>query len=392
MRIDQNADGRFAGAIARIPVDSYEIEREAVIAMLERERRSLGSSLIGIGMLAVGVGMLPNPAPMLVLPALRLASFLFTRTAASQLDKRVRARGPIKAMHRMLFVGMITTGLTLALMLWPQPAGTSPVAIALIQVVVVVTVTLVAVTLAALPASRDGMLLSFWGTATALVLFHPANVDPAMIAVVTLGVVGIRIYSASAGRHLRNSARMLVENLRLSEDLADALARAEFLSWRDPLTGLFNRRMLFEKTYTESSPYSRHLLTIDLDHFKTINDTFGHAAGDDVLVATAEVIREWCASLEGAGEHLVFRMGGEEFLVIARGFTDAAIAEAAEDLRNLIAALESRFTELSGIRISASIGLSAWLFGEGIDDALMRSDVACYDAKKTGRNRVRRAA
>jgi diguanylate cyclase (GGDEF)-like protein len=390
--IDEEADGKLAGAITRIPVDSYEIEREAVIAMLERERRSLTSSLLALSLLAFAVAMLPDPAPMALLLALRFASFLFTRSAASRLEKRVRARKPLKASRRILFGGMSLTGVTLALMLWPQPPGASMVAVALIQIVVVVAVTLISVTLAALPASRDAMLASFWATASGLVLFHPAGLDPAMIAVVTLSVVGIRIYSYNTGHHIRSSARVLVENRRLSEDLADALAHAEFLSWRDPLTGLYNRRKLFEETRTENSPHSRHLLTIDLDRFKAINDTFGHGVGDRVLIATAEAIRDWSRTLRGAGAHLAYRLGGEEFLVIARDLDDTTIAEAAENLRAQIAGLGERFPDQPGICISASIGLTSWLFGEGLDDALMRADIACYEAKKTGRNRVRRAA
>lgn len=392
MRIDQESHGNFVGAITRIPVDSYEIEREAVIAMLERERRSLTSSLIGMSLLAVGVAMLANPAPMALLLALRFASFLFTRTAAARLEERIRARKPLTASRRILFFGMSLTGVTLALMLWPQPTGSSLVGVTLIQIVVVLAITLISVTLAALPAPRDAMLVSFWATASALILFHPASMNPIMVAVVTLSVIAIRIYSSNTGHHIRSSARILVENRRLSEDLADALAHAEFLNWRDPLTGLFNRRKLFEETRIENSPHSRHLLTIDLDRFKTVNDTFGHSLGDQVLIAAADTIRDWCAGLGGAGAHLAYRLGGEEFLVVARGLDDATIAEAAENLRLLIARLEDRFPDQSGIRISASIGIAGWLFGEGLDDALMRADIACYEAKKTGRNRVRRAA
>jgi diguanylate cyclase (GGDEF)-like protein len=392
VRIDDNFDGNIAGVLARAPVDSYEIEREAVIAMLEREHRSLVSSLIGLGLLAVGVAMLPNPAFMALLLVLRLASFLFTRRAVAQLERRMRTRKPVKAARAVLFGAMSLTGVTLALMLWPQPPGASMVAIGLIQVVVIVAVTLISVTLAALPASRDAMLASFWLTASGLILFHPASGDPGMIAVLTLAVLGVRIYSSSTGHHIHSSAKMLVENRQLSEDLADALAHAEFLSWRDPLTGLFNRRMLFEDTRRDRSPLSRHLLTIDLDRFKTINDTFGHGVGDHVIIATADTIREWCATLGDRGEHQAFRLGGEEFLVIARGLDDAVVSEAAERLRVAITELEGQFTDHSGIAISASIGLTGWRFGESLDDALLRADIACYEAKNTGRNRVRRAA
>ena len=106
MRNDLDTDGRGAGAFTRIPIDSYEVDREAVIAMLDRERRSLPSSLIGLSMLALGVAVLPNPAAMALLLALRLVSFLFTRNATARLDVRVRARQPIKTMQRIVFGAM----------------------------------------------------------------------------------------------------------------------------------------------------------------------------------------------------------------------------------------------------------------------------------------------
>ena len=71
---------------------------------------------------------------------------------------------------------------------------------------------------------------------------------------------------------------------------------------------------------------------------------------------------------------------------------DGAAADAAERLRSAIAQIARGFTEHPDIRISASIGLTGWRFGEGLDDALLRADAACYEAKNTGRNRVRRAA
>ncbi|MBX7500086.1 diguanylate cyclase [Qipengyuania sp. YG27] len=392
MQIAKPSDDDSVGVFSRIPVDSSEIEREAVIAMLERERRSLPSSLIAMALMALGVAMLPDVAFMAGLLALRLASFLFTRTAASMLERRVRARTPLKNSRRILILAMVLTGVTLALLLWPQPADSPLGAVRMIQLVVVVAVTLISVTLAALPRSVDAMLGSFWVTACALILFHPANGDLAMIGVVTLVLLGIRLYSSSAGLHMRSAAQILVENRQLSEDLADALAHAEFLSWRDPLTGLFNRRKLFEETRLDGSGLSRHLLTIDLDRFKAINDTYGHAVGDRVLIATADVIRDWCRALGEDGAHQCFRLGGEEFLVFARGFDDAEMIEAAEQLRGRIAELGQLFPDHPEIAISASIGLTCWRFGEGLDDALQRSDGACYEAKDHGRNRVRRAA
>ncbi|MCD1591686.1 diguanylate cyclase [Qipengyuania citrea] len=78
--------------------------------------------------------------------------------------------------------------------------------------------------------------------------------------------------------------------------------------------------------------------------------------------------------------------------MITRGLDDGAAADAAERLRSAIAQIAGGFSEHPDIRISASIGLTGWRFGEGLDDALLRADAACYEAKNTGRNRVRRAA
>jgi diguanylate cyclase (GGDEF)-like protein len=389
---DNHFEDTVGHGLTRVPVDPFEIEREAVIAMLDRERRSLPASLIAISLLAIGVTMLPNVLPMLVLLALRTLSFLYTRQAAARLERIMRARQPARAAHCVMIFAMALTGMTLALMLWPQPEGSSVVAITLIGGVVVVALTLIAVTLAALPRSRDAMLASFWLTALAMTILHPQIQHPELVGILALIVIGIRIYSASTGEHIQSAAKVLVENRQLSEDLADALAHAEFLSWRDPLTGLFNRRKLFEETRIERSTQPRHLMTIDLDRFKAINDTYGHGVGDHVLIATADAIREWGGTLPAAAGHQAFRLGGEEFLVITRGLDDGAAADAAERLRSAIAQIARGFTEHPDIRISASIGLTGWRFGEGLDDALLRADAACYEAKNTGRNRVRRAA
>ncbi|MCZ4265306.1 diguanylate cyclase [Erythrobacter sp. G21629-S1] len=392
MFTDNHFEDTVGHGLTRVPVDPFEIEREAVIAMLDRERRSLPASLIAISLLAIGVTMLPNVLPMLVLLALRTLSFLYTRQAAARLERIMRARQPARAAHCVMIFAMALTGMTLALMLWPQPEGSSVVAITLIGGVVVVALTLIAVTLAALPRSRDAMLASFWLTALAMTILHPQIQHPELVGILALIVIGIRIYSASTGEHIQSAAKVLVENRQLSEDLADALAHAEFLSWRDPLTGLFNRRKLFEETRIERSTQPRHLMTIDLDRFKAINDTYGHGVGDHVLIATADAIREWGGTLPAAAGHQAFRLGGEEFLVITRGLDDGAAADAAERLRSAIAQIARGFTEHPDIRISASIGLTGWRFGEGLDDALLRADAACYEAKNTGRNRVRRAA
>ncbi|HCJ22340.1 MAG TPA: hypothetical protein DHV64_12605, partial [Erythrobacter sp.] len=241
MFTDSRFDDTASQGLTRLAVDPFEIEREAVIAMLERERRSVLASMIGLAMLAAGVAMLPNAAAMTVLLLLRAASFVYTHKAVGELERVMRARKPAQSARRVVLFAMCLTGITLALMLWPPPPDSSVVAVNLVRGVVVIVVTLIAVTLAALPVARDAMLASFWLTVLGMIVLHPGVQHPALVVMLALIVIGIRIYSASTGEHIQSAAKVLVENRQLSEDLADALAHAEFLSWRDPLTGLFNR-------------------------------------------------------------------------------------------------------------------------------------------------------
>ena len=358
--------------------------------MLERERRSLTSSLLALALLAVAFAFYPNIWTMHALLALRFVSFAFTRWSASALDLATRERRTSMWPQRIMVLAMIGTGITLGLLLMPPPPGTPFAAIQMVRAVVLVAVTLIAVTLAAMRAPRDAMLASFFVTVCALALGDPENADPAVGLVAAMICIGIRTYAANAGHHIVAAAEVLVEKRQLSEDLSVALARAEYLGSRDPLTGLGNRRKLFRQRDGESDA-ACHILMIDLDRFKSINDRFGHSAGDRVLVAAADVIRNRLAA-EGFSDDVAFRLGGEEFLVIFERDDETEAKRFAELLRTEIGEICSRENGLEDARISASIGIARWEPGEAFDHALQRSDAACYLAKNTGRNRVRAAA
>lgn len=372
--------------------DAFEVRREAVLDMLARERHALTASLLGVAMLLVTVATMPKAGLLAVFMMARVASFGFTRWAATRLERRIERREPVGHAEAVLFVAMVTTGATLALMLWPAPPGASVASAVTLQVVVLVVVTLIAVTLAAFRAPRDGMLGSFWLVAVAIIFTHPAVYDQMFIFVATAFVAGVRVYAANAGRHIEAAASTTVENRKLTEELEEALAHAEFLSWRDPLTGLFNRRRLFEEREPTSDQRDRHLLMIDLDRFKAINDKFGHAAGDHVLIATADEIRRVLAAIGAQGEQRAYRLGGEEFLIVLEEVNIDAAVGVAEALRTGIASSGDGLAQHPGLKVTASIGIATWRRNESLDDALLRADFACYEAKGKGRNRVRRAA
>jgi len=152
----------------------------------------------------------------------------------------------------------------------------------------------------------------------------------------------------------------------------------------DPLTGVFNRRHM-ERTLRDAierkrrSSASASLLLIDVDHFKRINDRFGHATGDSVLKGIASLVSKRARKLD-----LLFRIGGEEFILLLPDAQEEAAAVVAEQLRASVA--ESPLVE--GQQITVSIGVSELQGGESLDSWMKHADDALYSAKKAGRNRV----
>lgn len=167
--------------------------------------------------------------------------------------------------------------------------------------------------------------------------------------------------------------------------------RLEELAHTDPLTKTLNRRALSERLAAEMERVRRYtttlsLLLIDLDHFKQVNDTHGHLAGDDVLIEIAALLQRVVRAVD-----VVARYGGEEFIIVLPE-TGAQGAEAfAERLRELIEAQSFCLSRATPIRLTTSIGVSAFPgFGvESVEDLLANADQALYRAKSEGRNRVR---
>lgn len=163
------------------------------------------------------------------------------------------------------------------------------------------------------------------------------------------------------------------------------LAEAEGAARSDPLTGLANRRAFEERLAELQQAGARLSIAIcDVDHFKRVNDRYGHGVGDRVLRTVAGLLESACAG------HLVARLGGEEFVVL---FEDMAPAEAArilDDARELLAARHFRLRETDAPigRISFSAGVACG--SRAADEPpLKRADRLLYEAKNAGRNQVR---
>lgn len=162
-----------------------------------------------------------------------------------------------------------------------------------------------------------------------------------------------------------------------SDELAD-------LALYDPLTGAHNRRYLvpqIERNFADFQRYARmsSLLMIDLDHFKRINDEFGHSQGDKVLRAMVALIEDRIRGVD-----MLYRLGGEEFLVILSEVGSTTAAKIADELRIGIEGLEA----LPGQTVTVSIGVCDVTRAESAEDWLAKADAAMYSAKEKGRNRV----
>lgn len=164
----------------------------------------------------------------------------------------------------------------------------------------------------------------------------------------------------------------------------DALAHQ---ATHDSLTGMLNRGAIIERLRQELSRARRHgdacaVGMCDIDHFKQVNDTYGHQTGDDVLGGLARILSESLRPYDSAG-----RMGGEEFLVIAplKATTDSV--SLFDRLCRRVA--ESRITTRSGVlSATVSIGVAFASAGSAVDQILEAADAAMYRAKNAGRNRV----
>lgn len=172
-------------------------------------------------------------------------------------------------------------------------------------------------------------------------------------------------------------------------DLAHAYAKLEELATIDPVTGLLNHRAMTARLATEVARVHRTgtplaVIFADLDHFKHVNDTWGHHVGDHVLAHLAHLLRDHVRAVD-----IVARYGGEEFVLILPDHDHAQGVRAAERLRRLVAETPLVFAETVQLDVTISIGVAVFpADGAEIDDVLIAADAAMYRAKHGGRNRV----
>ena len=212
--------------------------------------------------------------------------------------------------------------------------------------------------------------------------------DPRPTPEVVLAHLTILLLSLLAGTLMCLKVQRMRTRLRQQKgELEMALIQIRDLAMRDDLTGLVNRRQMTEMMELERIRSQRSgrlllLAQLDIDHFKVINDTHGHAAGDRAL----QVFADAAVAHLRAGDVLA-RWGGEEFVLLLSNTPHDAAAELLERVRGAVEDLSLPHGDAS-IRMTVSIGWAQYQRGESLQQTLERADQALYDAKHQGRNCV----
>ena len=203
-----------------------------------------------------------------------------------------------------------------------------------------------------------------------------------------LHIVAI-VQNITARKHMEGELRrinqQLNEQLSLVTELKDQLRDQAV---RDALTGLYNRRFLHEALPGEMARARRQgspigVILMDIDHFKSVNDAYGHAAGDEVLRALAGLLRHYVRDSD-----IACRFGGEEFLLVLGGADLEASVRRARQLRQACAQVVVMY-QGQQIEVTISLGVAVYpLHGENMDEVLDNADRALYRSKQAGRDRV----
>jgi len=375
--------------------DREAIETGLVQVLLRRQRLASSSAWLGFGFMAwlmrdvVPVHYLAGWVGGLVLLELLMLSLL------GQLKKNlgvpVRRRRWLHGLTVLFFVYGAAWGSATALPgLWLDAL--------LPQAILVGMATVVLFSIHNLSAYWPMLLCFCMGVATPLWVMGAFSVPGAPQALWALGavvlVVLILVYGFSSyavHRHDiegRVMTRKLAQRLKQSnQELTEALQRVQLLATLDPLTQCLNRRALMDALLQEERRMDRYpvalgIVVLDLDHFKSINDTHGHGVGDAVLVATAARVKARLRATD-----LLARWGGEEFVCVLMQANEESLVAKAQDLCTHLAATPLVHGPVE-LTVTASLGVALWAVGESAESCIHRADEALYRAKRAGRNRV----
>jgi diguanylate cyclase (GGDEF)-like protein len=242
------------------------------------------------------------------------------------------------------------------------------------------------------PGLSQAQIIGFSLTAIPIAAYYQDILGwPVLLALIAMPF-GVWICIVQVHDQAHRGIKTEIKNVLLARHLAEALQVADFISRHDSLTSLLNRRELVQSAHNlrQNDPEREAVvILLDLDHFKAINDRFGHASGDLAIKKTAKILLSSADenNMAYSDSHAIARWGGEEFVVL---LADTTIKQA-EKFANSIRAklIDHKCAKWpSNMSLTASFGSTSWRSGECIEQAIARADRAMYKAKENGRNRL----
>lgn len=353
------------------------------------------SSMCGVGIVIYAQWSNTNWQPLLGWTVCILVTSLF-RIVVSRLGLEALARGnnPAKFVNlQSVLVGFVGIGWVSSLFLFDTAVIDQNLCIRLMMILAVLSFTVSS--MAVFKRTAIIYLASIVVPMLAFFYTHPyldqwATLFPIFLIYSAL-IAGI---SYRTNQQIYAAASDQVQVASLTERLKQALAVETQLRHElniradtDELTGILNRRGLMKQLHLELARCKRYkqvasILILDIDFFKKVNDTYGHAMGDLVLVRTVENVKNLLRETDVFG-----RFGGEEFLIFLPATEEEGTLLVAERIRKFIAQATIEL-EAAPIQITVSIGVATGSVNEGVDDLFVHADYALYAAKNHGRNRV----
>lgn len=213
-----------------------------------------------------------------------------------------------------------------------------------------------------------------------------ANMDTSDLLIIVCILVGVALLIYSLIKHSDLIMKELLRTTKEKNDLFSRNIHMERLNRMDPVTELYNHRSFHEHldsivSMSAIRELNVHVAVLDIDNFKQINDTYGHRAGDSVIIEVARQIKFF-----SVGDDFPSRYGGEEFGIITVGTSEEDFIKRVENIRESIA--NTSFTELNGRSVTISIGVQKLMPGMTKEELFKGADSSLYTAKRTGKNKT----
>lgn len=336
---------------------------------------------------------LENWQPLAVIVALAAAVLAAMRTVAGRIERDLQIGDATRSIKLYQALSVISGGLWGAMMApVANTLGTSMESM-FVCVLIVASAMITCVVCADQRRFSAPFLAGFELVLVPVSLWH----SPVIGFVPTIATIALIPVALTLTHVMRAQSRLVVrtqlENKLLADRLGVALKQAEYVANRDSLTGLLNRRA-FEAAAEElrligGADARLALILVDLDHFKSINDSYGHPMGDEVLKATANLIQDVTgpSSLIGRGDGAVARWGGEEFILLLSNCSLDQAVKTAEQIRTRLHQTREAYWPVD-MSVSGSFGVANWEDDVALHQAISMADQAMYSAKIGGRNRT----